>query len=99
MPTLTVCICVHTDLKLLSRTPPHLCSCLLRENFQRLQQDLAQMILSCLERRSHSSVRRRTLSNQSEEDEKVGESWVESDSSQPEYLHLATVDNTLSTFL
>lgn len=72
---------------------------LLRENFQRLQQDLAQMILSCLERRSCSSVRRRTLSNQSEEDGKEGESGAESDSSQLEYLQLATVDNTLSTFL
>ncbi|XP_075890888.1 guanylyl cyclase C [Nelusetta ayraudi] len=70
------------------------------ENFQRLQQDLAKMILACLERRSQGSVRRRrTLSNQSEENEKEGESGVESDSSQPEYLHLATVDNTLSTFL
>ncbi|CAN9508980.1 unnamed protein product [Ophioblennius macclurei] len=70
------------------------------ENFQRLQQDLAQMILSCLERRSQGSVRRKkTLSSQSEEDDKQPESEVESEGSPPEYLHLATVDNTLSTFL
>uniref|UniRef100_A0AAQ4PED9 Guanylate cyclase n=1 Tax=Gasterosteus aculeatus aculeatus TaxID=481459 RepID=A0AAQ4PED9_GASAC len=62
------------------------------ENFQRLQQDLANMTLACLERRSRGSVRRKkTLSWQSEE--------AESESDQPEYLHLATVDNTLSTFL
>lgn len=50
------------------------------------------MTLACLERRSRGSVRRKkTLSWQSEE--------AESESDQPEYLHLATVDNTLSTFL
>uniref|UniRef100_A0AAX7UYG3 Guanylate cyclase n=1 Tax=Astatotilapia calliptera TaxID=8154 RepID=A0AAX7UYG3_ASTCA len=49
------------------------------ENVQRLQQDLAHMTLTCLERRSRGSVRRKN--------------------SLPEYLHLATVDNTLSTFL
>ncbi|TMS22144.1 Heat-stable enterotoxin receptor [Larimichthys crocea] len=70
------------------------------ENFQRLQQDLAHMILECLERRPRCSVRRkRTLWSQSTDDDNDQESEVESDSSQPEYLHLATVDNTLSTFL
>ncbi|XP_029312186.1 heat-stable enterotoxin receptor [Cottoperca gobio] len=68
------------------------------ENFQRLQQDLANMILACLERRSRGSIQRRTpLSSQSKEDDEASE--VESESDQPEYLHLATVDNTLSTFL
>ncbi|XP_051273224.1 guanylyl cyclase C [Dicentrarchus labrax] len=70
------------------------------ENFQRLQQDLAHMILACLERRSRRSVRRkRPLSSQSKEDHNDQESEVESESGHPEYLHLATVDNTLSTFL
>ncbi|XP_074519446.1 guanylyl cyclase C [Halichoeres trimaculatus] len=76
------------------------------ENFQRLQQDLAQMILACLERRSRGSIRRKaTLSSQSTENVKDQdqdqdqESGVGSDAEHPEYLHLATVDNTLSTFL
>ncbi|TDG98304.1 hypothetical protein EPR50_G00216840 [Perca flavescens] len=71
------------------------------ENFQRLQQDLAHRILACLERRSRGSIRRKKtlLSQSKEEDDKDGESGVESESDQPEYLHLATVDNTLSTFL
>uniref|UniRef100_A0A3B4Z9V0 Guanylate cyclase n=1 Tax=Stegastes partitus TaxID=144197 RepID=A0A3B4Z9V0_9TELE len=70
------------------------------ENFQRLQQDLAHMILECLERRSRGSIRRKkTLSSQSTEDDKDQESEVESESSQLEYLHMATVENTLSTFL
>ncbi|XP_069012160.1 guanylyl cyclase C [Embiotoca jacksoni] len=71
------------------------------ENFQRLQQDLAHMILTCLERRYRGSVRRKKpLSSQSgEDDDKDRKSGVESESSQPEYLQLATVDNTLSTFL
>ncbi|XP_037611855.1 heat-stable enterotoxin receptor [Sebastes umbrosus] len=69
------------------------------ENFQRLQQDLAHMILACLERRSRGSIQRKTpLSSQSREDEDQ-ESEVESEGDHPEYLHLATVDNTLSTFL
>uniref|UniRef100_A0A669BT90 Guanylate cyclase n=1 Tax=Oreochromis niloticus TaxID=8128 RepID=A0A669BT90_ORENI len=55
------------------------------ENVQRLQQDLAHMILTCLD--------------QSKEDTSDQGSEVESESSLPEYLHLATVDNTLSTFL
>ncbi|XP_031698926.1 heat-stable enterotoxin receptor isoform X1 [Anarrhichthys ocellatus] len=71
------------------------------ENFQRLQQDLANMILMCLERRSRGSIRRKKpLSSQSKEDDEDRESEVESESDHhPEYLHLATVDNTLSTFL
>ncbi|XP_019938666.2 guanylyl cyclase C isoform X2 [Paralichthys olivaceus] len=68
------------------------------ENFQRLQQDLAQTILTCLEQRSQWSVRRKNLS-QGEEDSKDQESEAECESHHPEYLHLATVDNTLSTFL
>lgn len=58
------------------------------------------MILTCLERRSRGSVRRKkALSSQSKEDDQDQESEVESDIGQPEYLQLATVDNTLSTFL
>uniref|UniRef100_A0A3Q2WEB0 Guanylate cyclase n=1 Tax=Haplochromis burtoni TaxID=8153 RepID=A0A3Q2WEB0_HAPBU len=70
------------------------------ENVQRLQQDLAHMTLTCLERRSRGSVRRKKLlPSQSKEDTSDQGSEVESESSLPEYLHLATVDNTLSTFL
>ncbi|XP_034414209.1 heat-stable enterotoxin receptor [Cyclopterus lumpus] len=70
------------------------------ENFQRLQQDLANMILTCLERRSRGSIRRKKpLSSQSKEEDENQESEVESEGDLPEYLHLATVDNTLSTFL
>ncbi|XP_070782878.1 guanylyl cyclase C [Enoplosus armatus] len=70
------------------------------ENFQRLQQDLAHMILACLVHRSRGSVRsRKPLSSQSKDDDEDQESEVESESDHPEYLHLATVDNTLSTFL
>nr|XP_046232669.1 heat-stable enterotoxin receptor [Scatophagus argus] len=68
------------------------------ENFQRLQQDLAHMILMCLERRTKGSVRRKKLLfSESKDDDQ--ESGVESESDHPEYLQLATVDNTLSTFL
>lgn len=75
-------------------------SCFFRENFQRLQQDLAQMILACLQHRSQDSVRRKKpLSSQSAEDDNGQESEVDSESGHPEYLHLASVDNTLSTFL
>ncbi|GAA6219961.1 heat-stable enterotoxin receptor-like [Lates japonicus] len=70
------------------------------ENFQRLQQDLANTILTCLERRSRGSVRRKKPPPyQGKEDGKDQELEVESESEHPEYLHLATVDNTLSTFL
>ncbi|KAK5880883.1 hypothetical protein CesoFtcFv8_021745 [Champsocephalus esox] len=66
------------------------------ENFQRLQQDLAHMTLACLERRSRGSIRRkRPLTSQSREEDEESEE----ESELPEYLHLATVDNTLSTFL
>ncbi|CAK6961716.1 guanylyl cyclase C [Scomber scombrus] len=65
------------------------------ENVQRLQQDLAHMILMCLERRARGSVRRKR-SHRKEDDQ---ESEVESESDHPVYLQLATVDNTLSTFL
>uniref|UniRef100_A0A665UCY7 Guanylate cyclase n=1 Tax=Echeneis naucrates TaxID=173247 RepID=A0A665UCY7_ECHNA len=66
------------------------------ENVQRLQQDLAQNILMCLERRAQGSVRRK---NRQQKDNNDLESEVESENELPEYLHLATVDNTLSTFL
>ncbi|XP_008312951.1 heat-stable enterotoxin receptor [Cynoglossus semilaevis] len=66
-----------------------------RENFQRLQQDLAHMILMCLEQRSRQSVRRKKRPRPSKE----GKSEAEAESQHLEYLHLATVDNTLSTFL
>ncbi|XP_053269862.1 guanylyl cyclase C [Pleuronectes platessa] len=69
------------------------------ENFQQLQQNLAQMTLMCLERRSRCSVRRKNPSQGDEDGEKDQVSEVESESHEPEYLHLATVDNTLSTFL
>ncbi|XP_053712962.1 guanylyl cyclase C [Synchiropus splendidus] len=68
------------------------------ENFQRLQQDLAHMIIACLKRRSSGSVRRKkTLSSQSDVDHHHHK--VQSETDPPEYLHLASVDNTLSTFL
>lgn len=70
-----------------------------RENVQRLQQHLAHMILACLERRSRGSVRRKKQHADQGKNDEDEESGVESESSQPEYLHLATVDNTLSTFL
>lgn len=58
------------------------------------------MILACLERRTRGSVRRKKpLSSLSREEPKGQESEVESDGSHLEYLHMATVDNTLSTFL
>ncbi|KAF3853290.1 hypothetical protein F7725_013978 [Dissostichus mawsoni] len=62
------------------------------KNFQRLQQDLAHMTLACLERRSRGSIRRkRPLTSQSREEDEESEE----ESELPEYLHLATVDNTL----
>uniref|UniRef100_A0A3P9PUZ1 Guanylate cyclase n=1 Tax=Poecilia reticulata TaxID=8081 RepID=A0A3P9PUZ1_POERE len=68
------------------------------ENVQRLQQDLANMILTCLERRRRGSVRRRKVPT-GEEEEEDEESEVESEGGHLEYLQLATVENTLSTFL
>lgn len=70
-----------------------------RENVQRLQQDLAHMILACLERRRQGSVRRRKTCKGVEDEDEGLESEVESEGGHPEYLQLATVDNTLSTFL
>uniref|UniRef100_A0A8D3D6P3 Guanylate cyclase n=1 Tax=Scophthalmus maximus TaxID=52904 RepID=A0A8D3D6P3_SCOMX len=73
-----------------------------QENFQRLQQDLAHMILTCLERRSQPSIRRKKPTRcpgEEEDDDRDQDSEVESERQHPEYLHLATVDNTLSTFL
>uniref|UniRef100_A0A8C9U4C6 Guanylate cyclase n=1 Tax=Scleropages formosus TaxID=113540 RepID=A0A8C9U4C6_SCLFO len=61
------------------------------ENFQRLQQDLAEMILSCLEKRSletDGKEMRKTLSTR----QKKRESDESQGDYQPEYLHLATVD-------
>ena len=58
------------------------------------------MTLECLERRSRGSVRKtKSGTSYSKEDQEDQGSEVESESSQPEYLHLGTVDNTLSTFL
>ncbi|XP_028990788.1 guanylyl cyclase C isoform X2 [Betta splendens] len=68
------------------------------ENFHRLQQDLANMILTCLERRSRGSVRRRKPAP-CERGETDGDQGSESESEHLEYLHLASVDNTLSTLL
>ncbi|KAM4624528.1 guanylyl cyclase C [Polymixia lowei] len=71
------------------------------ENFQRLQQDLAQMILRCLECRSLGSIRKRKILSvrQRKVETKDQEGEGEGEGDQPEYFHLATVDNTLSTFL
>ncbi|XP_076007804.1 guanylyl cyclase C [Genypterus blacodes] len=70
------------------------------ENVQRLQHDLAHMILTCLERRSKSSMKRKEmLSVRQRKDMKEQEWDTESECERPEYLHLASVDNTLSTFL
>lgn len=60
------------------------------ENFQRLQQDLAHMIVECLEQNSQSAVLKRPLRRHS---------GSGPDTEPPEYLRLASVDNTLSTFL
>ncbi|KAL4647852.1 heat-stable enterotoxin receptor-like isoform X1 [Arapaima gigas] len=61
------------------------------ENFQRLQQDLAEMILSCLEKRSLETdgmEKRKTLSTrQRKRDRDEGHADY-----QPEYLHLANAD-------
>ncbi|KAM9462546.1 guanylyl cyclase C isoform 1-T1 [Clarias gariepinus] len=65
------------------------------ENFQRLQQDLAEMIKSCLEQRSPSLWKRKTLS--ARQRKLRGHSEL-ADSEQPEYFHLAIADN-ISTYL
>ncbi|KAJ3608358.1 hypothetical protein NHX12_025406 [Muraenolepis orangiensis] len=59
------------------------------ENVQRLQEHLAEMILECLERRSVGSIRKKKTSVRQRKAEQQGDAY------QPEYLHLATVDNTL----
>jgi hypothetical protein len=52
------------------------------------------MILECVERRSVGSIRKRAPRPQ-----RQIKMEQEGDHYQPEYLHLATVENTLSTFL
>ncbi|KAK3559596.1 hypothetical protein QTP86_013563 [Hemibagrus guttatus] len=64
------------------------------ENFQRLQQDLAEMIKCCLEQRSPTLEKKRLSARQ----RKLRGQLELSDSEQPEYFHLATVYN-LSTYL
>lgn len=61
----------------------------LRENFQRLQQDLAEMIVSSLEKREDRSLKK-TLSTKVHERETNGS--LQGDSS-PEYFHLAVTDS------
>uniref|UniRef100_A0A8B9K0X0 Guanylate cyclase n=1 Tax=Astyanax mexicanus TaxID=7994 RepID=A0A8B9K0X0_ASTMX len=65
------------------------------ESFQRLQQDLAQMIKMSLEKRFPRLERRKTLS--ARQRRLRGNSML-GDSEQPEYLQLVTVDN-VSTYL
>ncbi|XP_003976359.1 heat-stable enterotoxin receptor [Takifugu rubripes] len=66
------------------------------ENFQRLQQDLAEMIVSSLENREdRGSSLKKTLSSEVHKREASGS--LQSDGP-PEYFHLAVTDNT-STFL
>ncbi|XP_062381715.1 guanylyl cyclase C [Sardina pilchardus] len=60
------------------------------ENFQRLQQDLAEMIRTCQAKRLPTPEARKTLSTRQRR--------VDLEDEQPEYLHLASVDN-YSTFL
>ncbi|XP_036944032.1 heat-stable enterotoxin receptor isoform X1 [Acanthopagrus latus] len=59
------------------------------ENFQRLQQDLAEMIVSSLEKREDRSLKK-TLSTKVHERETNGS--LQGDSS-PEYFHLAVTDS------
>ncbi|XP_073683864.1 guanylyl cyclase C [Garra rufa] len=61
------------------------------ENFQNLQQDLSQMIKTCLEKRPSSLWKRKTLSTRHRK-------LIMDCTEQPEYLHLATGDN-FSTYL
>ncbi|XP_056152809.1 guanylyl cyclase C [Lampris incognitus] len=69
------------------------------ENFQRLQQDLAQMIIECLDRRSRESIRKRKTLSMRERKVEMNEQDREGESDAPEYLQVAMVENTLSTFL
>ncbi|XP_051530664.1 guanylyl cyclase C [Myxocyprinus asiaticus] len=64
------------------------------ENFQHLQQDLAQMIKTCLEKRPTSIRKRKTLSTRHKVLMVEAEEFIE----QPEYLHLA-IGDCLSTYL
>lgn len=66
-----------------------------RENFQRLQQDLAEMIKSCLEQRSPCMEMRKTLSTRQRKLRGYSELLY---TEQPEYLHLTSADN-LGTYL
>lgn len=66
-----------------------------RENFQNLQQDLSEMIKTCLEKRPSGLWRRKTLSARHRK--LMVEVEMET-TDQPEYLHLATGD-FLSTYL
>ncbi|XP_056325505.1 guanylyl cyclase C [Danio aesculapii] len=65
------------------------------ENFQNLQQDLSEMIKTCLQKRPSGLWRRKTLSARHRKF-MVGVEMETTD--QPEYLHLATGD-FLSTYL
>ncbi|XP_696628.5 guanylyl cyclase C isoform X1 [Danio rerio] len=65
------------------------------ENFQNLQQDLSEMIKTCLQKRPSGLWRRKTLSARHRK-LMVGVEMETTD--QPEYLHLATGD-FLSTYL
>uniref|UniRef100_A0A672SVA8 Guanylate cyclase n=1 Tax=Sinocyclocheilus grahami TaxID=75366 RepID=A0A672SVA8_SINGR len=65
------------------------------ENFQNLQQDLSQMIKTCLEKRPSSLWKRKTLSARHR---KLCVEVEMDCTEQPEYLHLATGDN-FSTYL
>ncbi|XP_058649656.1 guanylyl cyclase C [Onychostoma macrolepis] len=65
------------------------------ENFQNLQQDLSQMIKTCLEKRPSSLWKRKTLSARPR---KLSAEVEMNCTEQPEYLHLATGDS-FSTYL
>lgn len=62
-----------------------------RENMQHMQQDLAQMLKTCLEKRPSSMRKRKTLSTRQK---KLGAEIEMECTEQPEYLHLATDDST-----
>ncbi|XP_057214351.1 guanylyl cyclase C [Triplophysa rosa] len=61
------------------------------ENMQHLQQDLAQMLKTCLENRPTSMRKRKTLSTRQK---KLGAEIEMECTEQPEYLHLATDEST-----
>ncbi|KAL2078066.1 hypothetical protein ACEWY4_025751 [Coilia grayii] len=68
------------------------------ENFQRLQQDLAEMIRACLSKRIQGPEKRKTLSTRQRRVEHNSGALDEDEDEQPEYLHLASVDDP-STYL